>query len=101
MTVLTGSSKPCPSECLLPPSTVAALTRMVLGGQGHGLFRKSTFPNHQKVCCFCRQMVTGYGMVLREGLPRQPGCYCNDDIIQQHFSVHLMFALSNVSHCII
>ena len=35
-------------------------------------------------------------MVLGEGLPRQPGCYCNDDIIQQHFSVHLMFALSNV-----
>lgn len=98
MTILTGSSKPCPSECLLYGG---GFDLHGAGGQGHGLFRKSTFPNHQKVCCFCRQMVTGYGMVLCEGLPRQPGCYCNDDIIQQHFSVHLMFALSNVSHCII
>lgn len=94
MTVLPGSSKPCPSECLLLPSTVVALTASHAGGQRHGLFKKSTFLNHQKICCFCRQMVTGYGMVLREGLPRQPGCcYCNDDVTQWHFSVHPTFAL--------
>lgn len=93
MTVLTGSSKPCPSECLLPPSTVAALTPMVLVVRDTDSSESPYFQTTRKFAVSAVKLVTGYGMGLREGLPRQPGCYCNDDITQQHFSVHPTFAL--------